>query len=102
MDTRLRNLQILACRLSANTDQQLTWFVSERSITARNGEIGERFDLQCQYGIVVVAHEGEDGLVRSAEVGYQNPGERTINEDFFLIYLPHPLNGSPLKLLVRM
>ena len=35
------------------------------------------FDLQYQFRIVVTTMESKDGLIRSVEVEYQNPGEDT-------------------------
>ena len=60
--------------------EQPKWFVSDRSITAGDVVLllksEKEFDLQYQYGIVVRTFESKDGLVRSVEVEYQNPGER--------------------------
>ena len=60
--------------------EQPKWFVSDRSITVGDVVLllksEKEFDLQYQYGIVVRTFESKDGLVRSVEVEYQNPGER--------------------------
>ena len=58
---------------------QPKWFVSDRSIAIGDVVLflkSERqFDLQYQYGLVVKTYESKDGLIRSVEVEYQNPGE---------------------------
>ena len=58
---------------------QPKWFVSDRSMAIGDVVLflkSERqFDLQYQYGLVVKTYESKDGLIRSVEVEYQNPGE---------------------------
>ena len=55
------------------------WFITERNICV--GDIvlflksEQEFDLQYQYGIVIVTYEGKDGIIRVVEVEYQNASE---------------------------
>ena len=57
------------------------WFVTERNITVGDVVLflkSEReFDRQFQYGIVTRTVESRDGIVRTVEVEYQNPNEKT-------------------------
>ena len=58
---------------------QPKWFVTDRSIAIGDVVLflksEKQFDLQYQYGLVVKTYESKDGLIRSVEVEYQNPGE---------------------------
>ena len=58
---------------------QPKWFTSDRSMAVGNVVLllksDKIFDLQYQYGIVVKTVESKDGIIRSVEVEYQNPGE---------------------------
>ena len=58
---------------------QPKWFTSERSMAVGDVVLllksDKIFDLQYQYGIVVRTVESKDGIIRSVEVEYQNPGE---------------------------
>ena len=64
-----------------NLLDQPKWFVSDRSVAVGDVVLilksDRAFDLQYQYGLVVTTMEGKDGLIRSVEVEYQNPGEDT-------------------------
>ena len=64
-----------------NLLDQPKWFVSDRSVAVGDVVLilksDRAFDLQYQYGLVVTTTEGKDGLIRSVEVEYQNPGEDT-------------------------
>ena len=59
--------------------EQPKWFVTDRAIAVGDVVLflksEKEFDLQYQYGIVVTTCEGKDGLIRSVDVEYQNPGE---------------------------
>ena len=60
---------------------QPKWFISDRSMAVGDVVLllksDKIFDLQYQYGIVVKTIESKDGVIRSVEVEYQNPGENT-------------------------
>ena len=58
---------------------QPKWFLSDRSVAIGDVVLilksDKVFDLQYQYGLVVKTFESKDGIIRSVEVEYQNPGE---------------------------
>ena len=58
---------------------QPKWFSSDRSMAIGDVVLilksDRAFDLQYQYGLVVKTFESKDGIIRSVEVEYQNPGE---------------------------
>ena len=62
-----------------NLIEQPKWFVTDRGIAVGDVVLflksEKEFDLQYQYGIVVSTCESKDGVTRSVEVEYQNPGE---------------------------
>ena len=64
-----------------NLIKQPKWFITDRSIAVGDVVLflkSEKvFDLQYQFGIVSKTIESKDGLIRSVEVKYQNPGEDT-------------------------
>ena len=60
---------------------QPKWVVSDCSVTVDDVVLililGKIFDLQYQYGKLVKTIKSKDGIIRSVEVEYQNPGEDT-------------------------
>ena len=75
------------------------WFTTERNIS--EGDVvlflksEQEFDRQYQYGIVVATIVGRDGLVRVAEIKYQNYGEnakRTTKRGVRDLVVVHPID----------